>query len=86
MEYTYPRPQELYKNTLFLMKETVDSEQFTAYKIPYNTKIGIQYLMITDLLLKDLIESGAVVLATKLGFFNDKEFYRIPSHIQLQLF
>ncbi len=86
MIYYYPRPQTIFKDTLFLIGETVDSGKFSEYNIPYKNKEGIKILNIKHDFLKSAIGRGIVKLHTKPGVFNDKPFYRIPVEIQLTLF
>ena len=86
MIYTYPRPQTIFKETLFLIGETVDSEKFEEYQIPYKTKKGIKIRRISHSFLLGAIDRGLVKLLEKPGAFNDKPFYRIPMEIQLTLF
>lgn len=86
MIYTYPRPQSLFKNTLFLIGETVSSGKYTEYHIPFKRGDTIHMKIITHEMLMIMIERGIVKLAEKPGAFNDKPFYRIPLFTQLTLF
>ncbi len=86
MTYNYPRPQNLYNNTVFLIADTVNSEKFDEYSIPYRKENSIVFLKITHKFLKECIDRGIVVLLEKPGAFNGKSFYRIPLNIQLTLY
>ena len=85
MLYTYPRPQTLYNDTLFLMAETVDSNKFDSYQIPHQVKDKMVMFQISDAFLKEAIGRGIVLRQEKKGAFHDKPFYRIPINIQLKL-
>lgn len=67
------------------MKETVDSKKFTEYRITFEKDNIMHMKTITHELLTELIELGKVELDHKPGFFNDREFYRIPLSIQQKL-
>lgn len=86
MIYTYPRPQSVFKETVFLIEETVKSGKFDEYHIPYKKGDGIKIHMITHKFLLEAIEKGIVKKLEKPGAFNDKPYYRIPLEIQLTLF
>lgn len=86
MIYTYPRPQDIYNNSVFLIAETVDSNEFTEYVIPYNFKKVIRMKKITHSFLIEAIDCGLVSRLSKPGAFNNKEYYRIPLEMQLTLF
>ena len=68
------------------MEETVKSEKYTEYNIPYEKNGKIIVKNITHELLTKLIESGIIVADKVQGSFNDKAFIRIPIRIQLTLF
>lgn len=85
MQYNYPRPQEIYNSTLFLMAETVNSNQFSEYIIPYKTKGQTREYKISHDFLTECIDRGIIVLSNKYGAFNNKDFYRIPLQIQLTI-
>jgi hypothetical protein len=86
MIYTYPRPQIIFNNTLFLIKETVDSNKFDEYQIPYRVGNGIKIRRLSHAFLQQAIDRGDVKLLEKKGSFNDKPYYRVPLEIQLKLF
>lgn len=86
MNYNYPRAQDIYKGTVFLMAETVDSNKYDEYHIPYRNDNAIQIKNIKHENLIQYIERGVVMKLEKNGSFNNKQFYRIPIRIQEQLF
>jgi len=86
MIYNYPRPQDVYNDTVFLMAETVDSNQFSKYVIPFRLGNTIKQKIITHDFLLAAIDRGLIIRTRKIGAFNDKEFYRIPLELQLTLF
>lgn len=86
MKYIYPRPQNLYNNTVFLIADTVNSDKFDEYSIPYRKENSIIFLNMTHVFLKECIDRGIVVLLEKPGSFHGKSFYRIPVNIQLTLY
>ena len=85
MTYTYPRPQEVYSDTLFLMAETVQSNNFSDYMIEYKQGKKLKTFKIQHEFLMAASSRGIVQLLSKPGAFNNKAFYRIPLKIQLTL-
>jgi len=86
MTYTYPRIQNPYKNTVFLMQETFDMNKYSLYQIPYQGKNGVVIRSITHELLQKLIEKDIIKVEERDRSFNDKKFIRLPLEIQLELF
>lgn len=85
MIYNYPRPQEIYRDSIFLMEETVLSNKYTDYIIPYKIKDKIEYKKISHDFLLEAIGRGIITKLQKPGAFNNKPYYRIPLLIQLTL-
>jgi hypothetical protein len=81
MIYHYPRYQNVYKDTVFLMTETVDSEKYEEYDIPYLNEGCLTILNIKHPQIKELISRGVIEKFEKPGFFNNKSAYSIPLSI-----
>lgn len=86
MTYTYPRSQSLFEDTVFLIAETVKSNSFDEYHIPYKKGNSVCIFKIRHAYIKRAIELGVVKLLERPGSFNDKPFYRIPIISRLTLF
>lgn len=85
MTYTYPKPQNIYNGTVFLIADTVDSKRFSDYAIPYKHDGKIQMKQISHDILLTAIKQGIVKKVEISRAFNGKQFYRIPIIIQLAL-
>lgn len=82
MNYHYPRTQSIFKNTVFLMEETVISGKYKEYYIPYEKNGTVIVKNISHEVLQKLIADGIVKSDKVQGSFNDKSFIRIPILIQ----
>jgi hypothetical protein len=78
MIYNYPKSQKVIAGTIFLMSDTVDSGQFSEYRIQYYMGKDIHVKVLTHDEVLNKLNDGNILRMRKQNFANYKEFLKIP--------
>lgn len=77
MIYTYPKPQKMIRDSLFVMAAVFDSGKYTTYIIPYHNNNEIKYLQFDHAEIAEHLTIAPNDRATLSNFANGTPFIRL---------